>query len=441
MLLRYEEAVRRMMARSEGTPTGWIFQWYIHAVRSGADGRSQKLVELQRIYGSTPSDNRALASRVWDTCSAHHPGTNERFFLPWHRMYVEFFERVCRSVLGDDSFMLPYWNYSNTNFRALPDRFTERSSPLFRPDRNDFANRRGSPIATEGDLRADIWLGLPAYDDNGSRPGFNSGLDNNLHGTVHVRVGNRERGMGVVPWAANDPIFWLHHCNIDRLWASWNAAGRGNPTDRTWLDQRFEFVGADGRSTAGTVSDFADLSRRGYRYARLEPVPSAASTEDVEMAEAEPKMLARSRRDPAQRGIALGAEPVRVRLRVQEGVEEAIPSRVDALAGGRRLYLVVNDLQTEHQPGIIYRVFLELPEGASREVAERHLAGTINFFNAGASHGSSAGRRFSFDVTELARRLRAEGKLGDEPHVTIVPIGKPASDAKPLIGGFSLVEQ
>jgi tyrosinase len=29
--------------------------------------------------------------------------------------------------------------------------------------------------------------------------------------------------------AALDPIFYLHHCNIDRMWAVWNGGGKANP--------------------------------------------------------------------------------------------------------------------------------------------------------------------------------------------------------------------
>jgi hypothetical protein len=83
---------------------------------------------------------------------------------------------------------------------------------------------------------------------------FSGNLDNFLHGIVHVRVGNA-RGMGSVPWAANDPVFWLHHCNIDRLWASWNHGGGRNPTTQTFLTSKFVFAGPDGTLAQFNVSD------------------------------------------------------------------------------------------------------------------------------------------------------------------------------------------
>lgn len=38
---------------------------------------------------------------------------------------------------------------------------------------------------------------------------------------VHVWVGGE---MGAPSSAANDPVFWLHHCNVDRLWDVWQQA-------------------------------------------------------------------------------------------------------------------------------------------------------------------------------------------------------------------------
>jgi tyrosinase len=37
--------------------------------------------------------------------------------------------------------------------------------------------------------------------------------------------------MAVVPMAPNDPVFFLHHCNIDRIWDSWQRRYFQNPTD------------------------------------------------------------------------------------------------------------------------------------------------------------------------------------------------------------------
>lgn len=44
-----------------------------------------------------------------------------------------------------------------------------------------------------------------------------------LHNRVHRWVGGQ---MGVVPTAPNDPVFFLHHANVDRIWAVWQIVHR-----------------------------------------------------------------------------------------------------------------------------------------------------------------------------------------------------------------------
>lgn len=44
-----------------------------------------------------------------------------------------------------------------------------------------------------------------------------------VHGTIHVTVGQSNGHMTYIPYSAYDPIFWLHHTNVDRLFAMWQA--------------------------------------------------------------------------------------------------------------------------------------------------------------------------------------------------------------------------
>ena len=92
--------------------------------------------------------------------------------------------------------------------------------------------------------------------DSSGHPGFCKAINQDPHGYVHGMIGD-DLGMGQVPWAANDPIFWLHHCNIDRMWASWNASGKANPTDASWLNQEFVFADEHCNRVVAKVSDFA----------------------------------------------------------------------------------------------------------------------------------------------------------------------------------------
>jgi tyrosinase len=69
--------------------------------------------------------------------------------------------------------------------------------------------------------------------------------------------------MGNPDTAAQDPIFYLHHANIDRLWVHWIGDGRQNPTDNTpaghtWLTTSFPFFDENGNLQTMTGQDVLD---------------------------------------------------------------------------------------------------------------------------------------------------------------------------------------
>lgn len=60
--------------------------------------------------------------------------------------------------------------------------------------------------------------------------GFRIQLEIPLHNLVHRWVG----GNMVDMTSPNDPVFWLHHCNIDRLWAAWQVL---HPDEEPYLPE------------------------------------------------------------------------------------------------------------------------------------------------------------------------------------------------------------
>lgn len=57
---------------------------------------------------------------------------------------------------------------------------------------------------------------------------FNNALES-LHNDVHVRSGgsNPQGHLNAIPFSSFDPLFWLHHANVDRLFALWQAIRPG----------------------------------------------------------------------------------------------------------------------------------------------------------------------------------------------------------------------
>jgi tyrosinase len=479
MLKIYEQGVARMKALFESDPLSWTFQWYIHAVRNDRT----KATELSRIY-PVPGPERTLASVVWSTCQPHFNSANRPFFLPWHRMYLLRFERIIRKLTSQPQFTFPYWNYSASGptHGILPAAFRVSTSPLFVQNRRSSVNA-GLPIdASSPGALATTALNQCSYNPQGVLQGFCQALDSGLHGNVHVLIGDRNN-MGSVPWAARDPIFWLHHCYIDRLWASWNRAGRSNPSSTAFLNTTFTFADENGQQVVGKVGDVLSISRLGYAYSNYASVPSCPQTSSTALAESElrtaleesepytaqeepelrttqeesaPHTAQEESMQEATRALAaagpvpLASEPVWVQLQMLEAPtatrETTFDMRIRKLPSSTRIYLVMSKLQAAEQPAVLYDVYFAPSKEAAAKPPARRRVGTINFFNA-VSHGEHAqslvndDRFVSFEVTDRVRRLQLEGLLKEELSVAIVPAGEPAADAKPVIGSIELALQ
>jgi tyrosinase len=185
-------------------------------------------------------------------------------FLPWHRFMLRQLELNLQRVLGDDDFGLPYWDWAADGERTPaqqrqsliwapncmggtgnpvpsgPFVFNPADSQSFtvRIDVNVNGNLRqtrrglrrslGSEIATlPRRAHAQGLLSMTPYDAapwNSNSAGFRNRLEGwqqpdppALHNRVHVWVG----GDMLPASSPNDPVFYLNHCNVDRLWEAW----------------------------------------------------------------------------------------------------------------------------------------------------------------------------------------------------------------------------
>ncbi len=153
MLRIYAAAVKKMMAKPTTDPLSWTFQWYTHAMPS----KYPKAQTITEVFGSGSSPQKALAESMWWTCEPHSSGNNDAF-LPWHRMYVLYFEQIIREV--SESRNLPFRSGTTpgltvppaTNYSVMPKQFLLKDDPVFgslyRPDRNPNSNA-GKPVVKQ----------------------------------------------------------------------------------------------------------------------------------------------------------------------------------------------------------------------------------------------------------------------------------------------------
>jgi hypothetical protein len=123
----------------------------------------------------------------------------------------------------------------------------------------------------------------------GPPPRSPGSADGNTHGAIHVWVGGE---MGEPPTATNDPVFWLHHGNIDRVWATWQLRHQAlDPSSSEYptaflsdrlrgADQASPFVCPAGDVSAWTPRNLINAASLalglGYTYDKDYPLPEFA---------------------------------------------------------------------------------------------------------------------------------------------------------------------
>lgn len=206
------------------------------------------------------------------------------FFLPWHRAYLAMLEAAIRSQTGKTDFALPYWNW--TTDPHLPAPFVAETlpdgqpNPLYHSPRAITSTGPTIPATYVGPVAMATVYAQPSFPTFGSfmpkgqdsidpkwqRQFSTAGLLESIpHDNVHDWVGG---DMGQVPVSARDPIFYMHHCNIDRAWANWTDAGHHDPNDRLWSSFVFvdNFYAPNGSSYNVVVNQMVDYRKLGYRY-------------------------------------------------------------------------------------------------------------------------------------------------------------------------------
>jgi N-acetylneuraminic acid mutarotase len=291
MLAKYARAIEIMRELPEYDQHSWKWWWYTHWVK----GYPAALWDLSKKrkaeeIATLPAEYRADADAVWNGCQAHpyNPSDPEQYqqwyFLPWHRLMLAQFEGVIREVLHDEDFTLPYWNpiTGNPDDLIVPAVFRDPGSTLYNGTRWFWVNG-GERI----DKLYKDWINLDALnekfyiDSPTGNLGFNPRLDQNPHFFTHFALGG---DMAEFSTVGGDPIFYLHHANIDRLWESWNRLGNKNPTDPKYLNRKFSYGDRSGKRVDLPVSTTDRTAQLGYEYDSYEKPPQPQNLTAAERA-------------------------------------------------------------------------------------------------------------------------------------------------------------
>ena len=163
-------------------------------------------------------------------------------FLPWHRSYILDLERELQNL--DPSVTLPYWRFDqpapglfSRDFMGVRDPATgtvqfSPANPLqfWATDgapgivRRPRFNTRTGAAFTIGELET-LNLG-----GQGKLYGLFRRMEGDPHGLAHTSFTGY---ISDIPTAAKDPLFFMLHANVDRLWAKWQWVNRHFDVTRT----------------------------------------------------------------------------------------------------------------------------------------------------------------------------------------------------------------
>ena len=197
---------------------------YTQAVYDLSKGTGGATAAMKTQYDAMIAQHTA-----WFHLGIHTPDE----FLPWHRWYLKNFEDLLRKV--DICITVPYWDWSG-------DAADPWGSPLWNPGQSWFGAGSAGNCVPDGPFTIPFYL-TPSEGVNlclrrhriGSVPtamqvatmladnNFNSFANtlDGMHGGVHCSIHGTMCSVG----SANAPEFFLHHANVDRLWAKWQAKG------------------------------------------------------------------------------------------------------------------------------------------------------------------------------------------------------------------------
>nr|ACJ76786.1 tyrosinase polyphenol oxidase [Argemone mexicana] len=388
-------------------------------------------------------------------------------FFPWHRMMIYFHERILGSLIGDENFALPYWNWDSPDGMFIPDMYlngsmidTERDNSHLPPqvaDINyDYVESGLGPedqISTNiafmynqmvsGAKKTELFMGCPY---KAGELGFCDGpgtIELAPHNALHTWVGsnlNTEReDLGAFYSAARDPIFYAHHSNIDRLWNVWtDLRGNNKPAieDPEWLDSTFYFHNEKLELVRIRIRDVLDMSKLRYTYEKVDnvwlnakpkpSVPPKIARQILKMRENENPFLDSSNQAIVLPELGLNGKRLDTTIRVKVHRPKTHRSKIEKEE--EEEVLVVYGIEIKKDMYVKFDVYVNAVDETIIGPESREFAGTFVNMKRGVrlimnKEDLIVKRKtvLKLGISELLEDLEAEG--GESIWVTLVPRG------------------
>ena len=233
-----------LVAIETATTAGLAERTFMVRVRKNANNLTP--AERDRFLTAYASLN-SLPANYQRYLDGHNSNANSEIhgrpsFLPWHRAFVLDLERRLQAI--DESVAIPYWRFDQTSPNVFSADFMggtpNAAGRVTLSPTNPLRN--WSILGTTGIVRTPLFNtntsggSVMSQDDTlnlGSNFTAFSGMEGNPHGRAHTSFSPTDVIRDIAR-ATHDPIFFMLHSNVDRLWAKWQLANNlwaaGNST-------------------------------------------------------------------------------------------------------------------------------------------------------------------------------------------------------------------
>lgn len=450
-LASYDKAVQAMLKLPPDNPHNWYRQAIIHLI--DCPHRNWWFLPWHRAYvwyfesiiqkysgdpnfalpywdwTATPSIIPALWQGALTPTSSYYIATSKDFAKQFKPAIDAFY----KGVSPDQQSWLTRRGYPDSNalMEAAVDAFSPRARARQLTQQNSNLPPRVQPTVSLDEINNDVLMPR-IFQASSAKVGFGSyvaanhdeaigegPLESQPHDNVHVGIGGF-MGDFLSPV---DPIFWLHHANVDRLWTVWTAGMQSYglpalPTDPGWAAEQFLFfVDANGNKVTTKAGDW--IAPRGYTY------QTGSGTMKPATAQVAQALPAQSLDASVINADFAGAAPASAAVALPAA--DAVPDFVEL------------DIALTDQSATSFLVFMNSRD-ISREAAtpdSPNFIGTIAPF--GIGHGAHSGHslRVQLPVRADFETLKAKGLVssGDKLDIQVVPVTtslptKPTSPAK-----------
>lgn len=421
------------------------------------------------LKGRPPTQKISWEGLAWihgtDPDNFHYCPHGDWYFLPWHRAFVTMYERIVRSITGMSDFAMPFWDW--TANPTLPDVFVEKLTPDGKANWLNVSDQgwerswpASDPIPAEiaGPKVLQQILTTAGYENFGTSRnpaqknidpswvpkggGAQGVLEGRAHNLIHNAIG------GWMPSASSprDPIFFMHHTNIDRIWALWNQKFTNSP-DPLWNGMVFanNFLNTDQSYWSPKVSDLLIPEMLGYSYGLQPPVrtlPPRTFQLDQKLravfslpADRLLNSAGVTTVSVANNGVASASAPLAISIPVPATALKTVRHREPRVSGmelmdfaraeevsasGTRALAFLREVKITNPKATLFRVFVDAPNvSAATPISDAHYVGTFGVLGHNRHGADPMHPSFVLDLTDAL----GGSAPADRIVLQIVPVG------------------